>query len=470
MTALVDAPVPGRPAAGHGRFRRGRTGPWLGRALRRGGEGWPEHWPFTAMVMAFPLWWAIGFGPIAVTVFATVMAWKMRRMRPIRVPRGFGLWLMFLLTVLVSGLMLGKTAPNTLPDPVKGQLLGYSLRFASYIASAVVLLFVGNLGERKLPEKLILRSLLVLFGVTVAGGLLGMAAPDLQFTTPLGYLLPHGIAANDYARLLTHPAAAQVQDVLGYATPRPKAPYEYTNMWGNVIGLLLVWFLAWASRDRLRRLIALPVVAVAAVPIVFSLNRGLWIGLALALLVYTLRLLVTGRLFAVVGVATVALVAAVAITASPLGAVFQERLQAGHSNDIRANLAEAAYHGAQASPIVGWGTQRNVRGSFQSIAIGDSAGCEGRCGNAGIGSTGAFWLVMFAHGFVGITLYVGFFLAVLWFYRRDRTATGIAAQITVVMSLWFIYVYSSPGWPLTLAMIAVAVLWRHSTREQEEAR
>ena len=474
MTTLADRPPRSRHA-GDITASTGRSGLWFGRALRGRGRQWPEHWPFTALVMGFPLWWAVGFGPAAVTVFAAIMAWKMRRMRPIEVPRGFGIWLMFLLTVLVSGLMLGRTAPNTLPDRVSGQLLGYLLRVSSYAASAVVMLYVGNLGEKKLPEKLIVRSLLVLFGVTVAGGLLGMAAPHFGFTSPLAYLLPHGLAKNAYVQLLTHPAAAQVQDVLGYSAPRPKAPYEYTNMWGNVIGLLVVWFVAWASRDRLRRLVAVPVLAVAAVPIVFSLNRGLWVGLVLALAVYAVRLLLSGRVFAVVGLSTVALVGLVVFAASPLGSVFQERLQNGHSNDIRENLAAAAYHGAQASPIVGWGTQRDVIGSFQSIAIGASSDCAGRCGNAGIGSTGAFWLVLFAHGFVGIALYIGFFLAALWYYRGDRTATGIAAQITIIMSLWFIFAYSSPGWPLTLAMLGIAILWRHRmeekpVREREEGR
>lgn len=466
MSAFVEAP---RGVIHHSDPPEGdgRTGLWLPRALRRrGGNRWPDHWPFTALTMGFPVWWALGFGPAAVTVFAVIMAVKMRRLRPIQVPRGFGLWLLFLLTVLVSGLMLGKTAPNTLPDTASGQFLGYSVRFAAYVASAVVLLYVGNLGERGLPEKLILRSLLVLFGVTIAGGLLGMVAPYFEFTSPLAHLLPQHVASNSYVQLLTHPAAAQVQDVLGFSAPRPKAPYEYTNMWGNVVGLLVVWFVAWASRDTVRRFVALPVLAVAAVPIVFSLNRGLWVGLALAVAVYGVRLLVSGRLFAAIGLATAALVGLLVLAASPLGTVIQDRLKSGHSNDIRENLAVAAFHGAQASPIVGWGTQRDVFGSFQSIAVGASAGCQGRCGNAGVGSTGAFWLVMFAQGFVGLLLYVGFFLAVLWFYRGDRTATGIAAQITIIMSLWFIFAYSSPGWPLTLAMIAVAVLWRHRMAEE----
>ena len=347
MTATLDAPAGLRRPPD--RSGDGRSGVWLGRAWRARGGGLPEHWPFTALVVGFPLWWAIGFGPFAVTVFAVPMAWKLRRMRPIQVPKGFGVWLFFLLAVLVSGLMLGRTAPGTLPAPVGGQLLGYLLRVIAYVAAAVLLLFIGNLGEKLLPERLILGSLAVLFGVTVAGGLLGLVAPHFSFTSPVELLLPHSLSSG-YLHTLTHPAAAQVQDVLGYSAPRPMAPFEYTNTWGNVIGLLVVWVFAWAGKVRGRRLLATVAVAVAAVPIVLSLNRGLWIGLALAVFVMGVKLLLSGRLFAVVGLTTLVAMGGVAFLVSPLAPVVQARLANGDSNDIRSNLAAAAIRGAQESP------------------------------------------------------------------------------------------------------------------------
>ena len=442
-------------SAGHG-----RSGPWLGRALRGRRLALPEHWPFTALAIGFPLWWALGFGPFAITVFAIPMAWKLRRMRPIRVPRGFIIWLLFIAAVLISGMMLGTQAPNTAPTHVSGQILGYLVRVAAYVAAGVLLLFIGNLGEKLLPERVLLTSLAVLFGVTVLGGFLGLLAPHFGFTSPVEALVPHRLA-NGYLHTLIHPASAQVQNVLGSPNPRPMAPFEYTNTWGNVIGLLAVWMFAWAGRNRRRRLIAAIGLTAAAVPIVLSLNRGLWVGLALAVAILGVRLLMSGRVFAVLGMTAVVAVMGVLFLASPLELVVQERLANPHSNDIRSNLAAAAIHGAQASPIVGWGTNRQVLGSFQSITIGATADCAGRCGNASVGSTGTFWLVLFSQGFVGIALYTGFFLYALWHYRGDRTASGVAAQVTLLMSLWFIFVYSSTGWPLALAMISVAVLWRH---------
>jgi|KBSMisStandDraft_5_1062788.scaffolds.fasta_scaffold22277_4 hypothetical protein len=437
-----------------------RSGPWLSRALRSRGIRLPTHWPFTALVAFFPIWWALGLGSFAIIGFSLPMLLQLRRARPLRVPRGFAFWLCFLAAVLVSGLMLGRTAPDTLPHGAATQLIAYSLRFLNYVAATVLLLYVMNMRGRGLTDRRIVGCLATFFIVAVAGGLLGLAAPGFNFTSPFEWLLPHHLAENSYVRVLVHPAAAQNQDVLGFTAARPKAPFEYTNTWGNVIGLLIVWFTVWAVRARGRgRVVAVVVLCIALVPIVNSLNRGLWVGLGLGLLLLAVRLAMSGKLMTVIGLAAAVSTLAVVVLASPLATVVQERLNHGHSNDIRTNLAEAAFKGATESPVIGWGTTREVRGSYQSIAVGTTSGCA-RCGNADIGSTGHFWLTIFAQGFVGMALYLGFFLSVLWFYRGQRTAIGIGAQMTIIMSLWFMFVYSAVGWPLALQMIAVGVLWR----------
>jgi hypothetical protein len=437
-----------------------RSGPWLSRALRSRGIRLPTHWPFTALVAFFPIWWALGLGSFAIIGFSLPMLLQLRRARPLRVPRGFAFWLCFLAAVLVSGLMLGRTAPDTLPHGAATQLIAYSLRFLNYVAATVLLLYVMNMRGRGLTDRRIVGCLATFFIVAVAGGLLGLAAPGFNFTSPFEWLLPHHLAENSYVRVLVHPAAAQNQDVLGFTAARPKAPFEYTNTWGNVIGLLIVWFTVWAVRARGRgRVFAVIVLCIALVPIVNSLNRGLWVGLGLGLLLLAVRLAMSGKLMTVIGLAAAVSTLAVVVLASPLATVVQERLNHGHSNDIRTNLAEAAFKGATESPVIGWGTTREVRGSYQSIAVGTTSGCA-RCGNADIGSTGHFWLTIFAQGFVGMALYLGFFLSVLWFYRGQRTAIGIGAQMTIIMSLWFMFVYSAVGWPLALQMIAVGVLWR----------
>jgi hypothetical protein len=471
VTSTLDRPLrPEDSGPGHtSAYTVHRSGPWLSRALRSRGIRLSPHWPFTALVGFFPVWWALGLGSFALIIFSIPMAWQLRRMRPLQVPRGFAFWLCFLAAVLISGLMLGKTAPDTLPHGAATQLIAYTLRLCNYVAAAVLLLYVVNTRRRGLTDRRIVGCLATLFAVAVAGGLLGLLDPGFNFTSPFERLLPDVLSSNGYVRVLVHPAAAQNQDVLGFSAPRPKAPFEYTNTWGNVIGLLVVWFAVWAVRARARgRVLAVAMIGVALIPIVNSLNRGLWVGLGLALLLLAVRLAMSGRLATVIALAAAVSTLAVVFTASPLATVVQERLNHGHSNDIRSNLAEAAVKGAVESPVVGWGTTREVRGSYQSIAVGTTSGCA-RCGNADIGSTGHFWLTIFAQGFVGMALYLGFFLSALWFYRGQRTAVGIGAQMTILMSFWFMFVYSAVGWPLALQMIAVGLLWRQKQPEPAAA-
>jgi hypothetical protein len=462
MTSTLDPTLrPGRTTSREVH----RTGPWLSRAFGSTGIRVQEYWPFTALVAFFPVWWVLGLGSFAVIIFAVPMMLQLRKMERLRVPRGFGLWLCFLLAVIVSGLMLGRTAPDTLPHGGASQLIAFTIRWLNYAAAAVLAIYVINMRGRGLTDRKIVGYLTTLFVVTVAGGLLGLLAPSFNFTSPFEALLPRGLRSNAYVRVLVHPGAAQNQDVLGFTAPRPKAPFEYTNSWGNVIGLLLIWLLVWAILARTRgRLLAAGLFAVALVPIVQSLNRGLWIGIGFAVLLLAIRLAMSGRVATVIGLAAVASTLAVAFLASPLATVVQERLTHGHSNSIRSNLAHAAIDGAKESPIVGWGTTREVRGSSQSIAVGSSASCNS-CGNADIGSTGQFWLTIFAQGFLGVGLYIGFFLAVLWFYRGQRTAIGIGAQATILISLWFMFVYSATSWPLAIQMIAVGLLWRQKQPE-----
>src|SRR6185312_11217876 len=105
VTGYVDAAgVPLRFGPGHTSARTvHRSGPWLSRALRSRGIRLPTHWPFTALVAFFPIWWALGLGSFAIIGFSLPMLLQLRRARPLRVPRGFAFWLCFLAAVLVSG-------------------------------------------------------------------------------------------------------------------------------------------------------------------------------------------------------------------------------------------------------------------------------------------------------------------------------------------------------------------------------
>jgi len=421
--------------------------------------GWPLVW----LLAAFPLWWALGLGQLIFFVAAVPMVRELHRRAPIRVPRGFGWWLLFLVWVVVSLVMLPVNPPGTIPASALHRLGPALLRVAQYFTVTVILLYVGNLSERELPQRRLVR-LLALMGVwTIAGGLLGVIVPTFQFTSPVELLLPGSLAQNGLVQSLTHPAAAQLQSVLGYESPRPAAPFFYTNMWGNNLATLLMWFVvAYMVRGRtLSRVGAAIALALAVIPVVYSLNRGLWIGLGIGVLVVVVRLALRGRIVPLAGTLLLLVLGTGAVAASPLHTIFSERLQHGHSNAARTFTTDQAVTVTKESPILGFGHTRDVVGSNQSIAIGRSASCP-KCGNSALGINGHLWLLLVTNGFVGAAFYLGFFVDGIWRYRRDFSPEGIAGVTVLVMSLFFILVYNALISPLALYLLSYAVLWRNA--------
>lgn len=271
------------------------------------------------------------------------------------------------------------------------------------------------------------------------------------------------MTANIFVQSLVHPAAAQLQEVLGYTSPRPAAPFGYTNTWGNALGLLVGWFVVSCFGERVlwRRVLGVLVLLAACIPVVYSLNRGLWVGLGLVVAVTAVRLALRGRARSLVAVSLVVGVAAVAVLATPLSTIVAGRLDNPKSNDIRAFTLEQTLEAVSGSPILGFGSTRAARGSSNSIAVGQSDQCQ-RCGNPTLGSNGQLWLLLIAQGWVGAALFVGFFLRSLWAYRRDRSPLGDAGLLAVALPLFFMLVYNALTMPLVISFLSIALLWRNT--------
>ncbi|WP_249187389.1 ligase [Nocardiopsis sp. MG754419] len=401
-------------------------------------------------------------GQFAYWLFAVPMfAELVRRHRAVglRVPPWFWLWALFLVWTVMGLALVPLEMPGAVPD--SGGYAGALLRVINYLVLTVVMLYVGNLTERELPVRLVAGSLAVLCLVTIAGGYLGMLAPRFEFTAPLEYLLPGALVSDPYMQTLIHPASAQVMDIFGYESARPKAPWEYTNIWGYMLSLLLVWLVvAWVVQGAgWARWGALFAAALSVAPIVYSLNRALWAGLALSLAFGAAQAVRRGRVV-LVGTGAVAVVALlIALAASPLADVVRARADNPHSDDGRAATNAASVEAADLSPVVGWGTTREGLGSSDSIAIGPSAECPG-CGQHVIGNAGQLWMTLIASGWVGTALFVAFFALVAWRYRAAVTVVGQAALLTVLLLFWYMFFYVALMSPLAVTMIAVALLWR----------
>jgi hypothetical protein len=419
-------------------------------------------WPLWAALVLYPVWWALGLGAFEFILAAIPMSWMLLQRRPIKLPPAFGVWLAFLVWNVISLVMLPAHAPNTLDGSLTGRGLSLLVRMIQLATATIFLLYVVNLSKEELPQRRIVKWLCWLFLVTVAGGLLALASPHFGFTSPLEHLLPQRIAKNQYVTTLVHPAAAQVQNVLGFQAPRPAAPWGYTNLWGNNLSILLVWFCVYmwepaVVRNHLRLVVIL---IIALIPIVYSLNRGLWFGMLVSIGFVILRFARRGDIRAALVTTGAIAVGAILFLATPLNHVVQQRASHGRSNSIRAFVDEQSLRGALESPLIGWGDGRKVIGSSQSIAIGPTLTCP-TCGSVDVGSTGEIWLVMFNQGLVGAAIYIGFFLAVWWRLRFDTSLIGAGARLITILTVFYTFFYNNLPTSLMLSMLSIGIASRN---------
>jgi O-Antigen ligase len=453
-----------------------------GRTVRVKRRSWFARnpaWPIVVLLAGWPLWWCLGIGDYFPIVVAFPMVrrmwlWRAYRERTIKLPPGFKIWSLFLLVTLFSVATISLTAPGTEPSPTGSRVISWTLRTGVYFAVTVLLVYVGNLTEEELPRRR-LAWLLGLVGIyTVIGGVLGVLDKHFQFTSPTAYLLPRSISSNNGTLgMMLHPGFSQVQNILGYAVGRPRAPFDYTNMWGNVLAITLPWLIVawWAYGNRKERRNTLIVLAVALVPVVYSLDRGLWIGLGISVLYVAIRFAAKGRLGLLGGLVGVLALVAVVVVVSPLQGLISQRLQHGKSDASRSNLAVAAMTVAAASPVIGYGDTRHVLGGPNSIVVGKTANCH-TCGSRDIGGNGQFWMLLVTSGVLGAALYCCFFLYGIWWYWRDPTPYGMVGVLVLLLGFPFMIVYIAVGPVLVFTMLAYALLWKNGRvlhKEAEEA-
>jgi hypothetical protein len=426
-------------------------------------------WPLAVLFLGFPIWWALGLAQLIFFAMAVAMAVILRKKGSIRVPRGFGLWLLFMVWMFAGVLLIRADAPQTVPGGGIGRVFGFGVWAGWYVAITIVMLYVANTA-RELSTLRIVRLLGWMFVVTAGFGVLAVLVPTLEFKSPMEMLLPRQLTSANFVRTLIHPSLSSSSDFLGYVQPRPTAPFPYSNAWGNNIALYLPFFiLACFGKDAGWRRKVGPVVLVAATfPIIFSLNRGLWISLAVAAVYAAVRLAVNGRTRALQALVAALLVGGVVFVSSPLYDTVVLRVETPHSNDRRAGTAETvASVTAEGSPFVGYGTTRTMQGSFSSLAGGETAECR-QCAAPPLGTQGFMWRLVLTTGFVGTILCLSFFA--FQFLRRARGPAPIDVVTCTVLlvSVLCFFVYDSLGSAMFTSMIAIGLMARADLPDDEE--
>lgn len=424
--------------------------------------------PFTIVLLGFPLWWVLGLSALLPILIAIPLMLQLARKKNLIVPKGFGWWLLFLVWMLSSVFLLWANAPGAVPGGGLSRLLVFGYRVGWYTSCTVILLWIINSKKSAVSDNRVIRLLGWMFVVTVAGGLLGMIAPKFELTSLLEGLLPHSLSNNSLVRSLVHPAAATLTGFLGRAEYRPIAPFAFANSWGSNLSMYLPFFiLGWFSSDASWRRIVGPIILLLAVPpIVYSMNRGLWASLGLGLVFLVGYLLFRGTrkhkfriIIALVGAITIG---SLAFAMSPLAATATERLNNAHSNDRRGQLlTQTVVSTLEGSPLVGFGSTRDVQGSFASIAGGATPECPA-CEVPPLGTQGHLWLVIFSQGLLGASFFLLFFFRQAWQFRRIRSGIELAGMTVLAFLAVQMFIYDTLGMPLFTVMIAIGLMWRHS--------
>jgi O-antigen ligase len=395
-----------------------------------------RNWPVLALFVAFPLWWALGISSFICPILATPMALALAVRGRIQVPRGFGIWLLFVFWMVASVLKVDDT----------NRLLGWAFRAVVYLSVTVLFLYVYNIPRQSLPIRTVALVMTTFWVVVVAGGYLGILFPEGGFRTIAEKLMPGGLLANSYVKDLVHVDFAQRADPTRGLATRPQAPFIYTNVWGSNFALLLPFvFIALPQlRRRLPQLLLLLVLVASLVPGFLSLNRGLWLSLGVGLVYAALRYALRGRVRAVAALVLLLGVAVSLAVALPVQQLLQE--SKGATTSTRLSLYQETIRKAQASPLLGYGAPRpseDISGFTPSV-----------------GTQGQLWMVLFSHGFPGLAFFLGWYVWVLWRSARALTGAQLWLHVMVLIAIVQLPFYGMLPIGLSVFMVGAAVVMR----------
>lgn len=380
-------------------------------------EGLPR-WPIGLAFIGYSLGWVLGLGDIIWIISSftmVILLWPIRS--DILVPKRFGLWLLFLGLIVASAI--------TLDSP--GRILGFGYRLGLYLAATVFFVYTYNLRRDGLPSYIGGVSAALWLQTTI-GGWLGLLWPTFELTTPMARLLPAALLSNELVHEMVYRRFTSYNpDAWNPLYPRPSAPFLYTNGWGNVYSILtpvvVAWIITHRGSDRARALtVALPL---SLVPAMLTLNRGMFIGLAVTTCYLGARYIRRLNVARVGTLVIVVAVTAVLAWALPVSERLTTRLVESSTTADRALLYWETFHKSLASPILGYGAPHPADEPWLPS----------------LGTQGQFWQIMFSHGFVALALFLTWlFVTFASCHRRAgllQVTMTAAVLVTLVESLYY---------------------------------
>ena len=429
----VDRPHQRTPRRGGSR----RAGP-----LRLG----PVHrlWPLAALCLGMPIWFLLGAAAAVWALPGLVLGMDLLRRRRFLVPRGAGL----------LAALLGWIALSVIQVRGVEALALFSYRWTLFASMAALYVWLCDAGERRASSATVIKLLAVLWLVLVVFGWAALALPDFVVASPVQRLLPGALRADPFLQELTNIEFAETQSFLGYVVPRPAAPLAFANGWGSTLGLLTPFFLlAWLveAPKRWRRVGAV-VLVLALVPVVVSLNRGLWLSVAVALAYVAGRKLLAGDARTTAHIVVSAVVVVAGTTLTPLWDVANDKVTGAEDGDAtRALVYEEALDQSLRSPLLGHGAPVQVEGVPVTV-----------------GTHGLVWYLLVSHGLPAAALFLLWLGGVVRRGLALRSVRGMWCTAAAVVGAFQVPIYGLLPQLVVLGAVA-ALIWREHEVVRREA-
>ncbi|MDP8911038.1 MAG: O-antigen ligase family protein, partial [Actinomycetota bacterium] len=401
---------------------------------------------FVLLFPALAISWFLGVSAFfwLAVAFAMVLGFTLRR--DVVFPPRFGIWLLFLAWVPLSALQLQEG----------GDALVFLQRYFGVIAATIVFLYVFNSSRARLPDSTVVNALAVYWAILVVGGFVAMVFATVSYHSPAEQVLPGSLLANPYVHGTVHVRFADVQAFLGFPVGRPQMFFGATNAWGAMVALLTPFALAAVRQARTvaRRRVLQALLVLSIVPIVVSLNRGMWLALGISFAYVAVRFALQLNMRALAGFVGVVAASGALLVTTPLGGLISERLEHGHSNESREALYREALAGTKESPLIGYGGPRPSVESPKGPPVGTHS---------------HVFFLLFSHGIPAFVLFMGWLALTLLRSLRETSGPAFWAHVSVL-----VFLIESPYYlleaHLLVVMIAAALVWRTVASPSGHAR
>jgi len=386
-------------------------------------------WPLTIAFTGYVVFWAVGIPWLVWPLMALPMFVNLALCKNARVPPGFNGWLLFVAVVIASASMIEGGASGWIQ---------WAYNLGEYLCATVFFAYTYNVNaaaDRVIP------LLARFWAVAIVCGILGMLLPHFQMQAPAAHVIPPGLRDNEFIKSTLNIRFASVDNLVG--VPRPSAPFPYSNRWGAVVLLTLpaaTWYVFRMRRPRSVVWIAIFVVSI--VPIVYSQNRGLWIGMAVAGMYLAMRALREGNIGRMAAIIMIFVLVALLGYVTGLTSIVLAKFNSHYSSDARSSIYGLTWDAFKQKPWIGHGTSGTATGNV--------------VGGVAVGSQGQLWALMYSTGVSGLVTFYGWLLWSFGYSRKDSGAMGTVLRLPLLLAACVSVVYAFVPESMVIIVVSLA--------------